>query len=125
VRKQQTFDWIDADPIEDNVARLTAYHRIVRRSTYYIKGVVRLWYLKRDGATQGRIPRSSLSLTYMALHRLSEIARYSPDALARHFEAQHNWLLSEFISLALDQYLDELAAELTGHEFMSRGYSPR
>src|SRR4051794_22560707 len=61
----------------------------------------------------------------MAMHRLSEIARYNPDAMARHFDSQHNWVLSEFINLALDQYLDELASELTGHEFMSRGYSPR
>jgi hypothetical protein len=36
-----------------------------------------------------------------------------------------NWLLSEFTSLSLTQFIDEIAAELTGHEFMPPGYAPR
>ena len=61
----------------------------------------------------------------MGLHKLSELARYTPNILAKHFESQHNWLLSEFINLSLPQFIDEIAAELTGHEFMTPGYSPR
>jgi hypothetical protein len=111
--------------IEDNLDRLVAYHDKVRRSMYYIKGITRLWYLKREGSHQHRIERSSLTLTFMALHRLSELARYSPDALMRHFESRHNWLLSQFIVRGLEQFLDELAAEITGHDFMAPSYSTR
>jgi hypothetical protein len=61
----------------------------------------------------------------MALHRLSELARYTPDLLAQHFDSHHNWLLSEFITLALDQFTDEISAEMTGHEFMPPGVASR
>lgn len=55
------------------------------------------------------------------MHRLSELARYTPTLLAKHFEAQHNWLLSEFIARALHQFVDEISAEITGQEFMIPG----
>ena len=121
VRRTNRFTWRDADPVAANLVRFRNYYRRMRRTTFYIKGFRRLWYVKRAGATAGPLNRSSLTLAYMALHRLSEIARYSPDSLARHFDSQHNWLLSEFIHLALDQFLDELAAEMTGQEFMLGG----
>jgi hypothetical protein len=55
------------------------------------------------------------------MHRLSEMARYSPNKLAKHFEGRYNWLLSEFISIAPMQFIDELSCELTGYEFMLPG----
>jgi len=55
------------------------------------------------------------------MHRLSELARYSPKSLANHFESRHNWLLSEFISTALYQFIDEISSEITGQEFMVPG----
>jgi hypothetical protein len=125
VRRTNRFAWRDADPIQANVNRFMNYYRAIRRTTYYIRGISRLWYIKKTGPQLDRINRSSLTLTYMALHRLSELARYSPDALSRHFDSQHNWLLSEFINLALDQFLDEISAEITGHEFMPPGVSSR
>jgi hypothetical protein len=82
-------------------------------------------YLKKEGSHQHRIERSSLTLTFMALHRLSELSRYRPDSLMRHFESRHNWLLSQFIVRGLEQFLDELAAEITGHDFMAPSYSTR
>ncbi len=125
VRCRNRFVWRDTEKEAQNLARLCNYHARMRRSMYYIKGLTHFWYLKREGNSNGRIERSSLTLTLMALHRLSEIARYNPDSLARHFDAQHNWLLSEFISRSLEQYLDELAAELTGANFMLPNYSTR
>ncbi len=125
VRRKARFKWNDADSEDKNLEKLIAYHDKVRRSMYYIKGITRLWYLKKEGSTQHRIERSSLSLTFMALHRLSELARYSPDALMKHLESRHNWLLSQFIARSLEQYLDELAAEMTGHDFMAPSYSTR
>lgn len=62
-----------------------------------------------------------MALTFAAMHKLSEISRYSPDKLSRHFDCQHNWLLSDFITSAPAQFIDEISSELTGHEFMVPG----
>ncbi|CAH8239481.1 hypothetical protein VAEU17_5700001 [Vibrio aestuarianus] len=59
-----------------------------------------------------------MPIMFAAMHRLSELARYSPDKLAKHFECQHNWLLSEFITSASNQFIDEISSEITGYEFM-------
>jgi hypothetical protein len=125
VRRKKRFRWKDTDSQQDNLQHFLAYYRKVRRAACYIKGTSRLWYVKRQINSGKVIERSSLTLTYMALHRLSEIARYTPDKLSKHFESQHNWLLSEFINLSLEQFVDEIAAEMTGQEFMPTGYSPR
>jgi hypothetical protein len=125
VRRKKRFTWDDAFPEDINVDAFMDYYRCIRKTTFYIKGSGRLWYLKMSAPTAGLISRSSLSLTLMGLHKLSELARYTPDLLARHLDSQHNWLLSEFINLSLPQFIDEIAAELTGHEFMPPGYSAR
>jgi YaaC-like Protein len=124
VRKHTRFRWEHGGARASNIQRLTAYHKRVRQSVRYIYGISRLWYLKRDygGACSNR---SSLTLTFGALHRLSELSRYSPDVLDRHFNAQHNWLLSQFIDRALDQFIDEISAEITGYDFMLPGYVSR
>jgi len=41
--------------------------------------------------------------------------------LAKHFRSKHNWLLSEFVMKALDQYVDEISAEITGAQIMISG----
>ena len=106
---------------EGNLTRLTNYHRRVRRSLYYIHGQSRLWYVKRRSGLDGMIDRSSPTLTYAAMHRLSELARYDPMLLAKHLDSQHNWLLSEFISTARMQFIDEISSEITGQEFLIPG----
>jgi hypothetical protein len=125
IRRQKRFNWIRGSLLSQNLTTLTNYHRKVRRSTFYIYGLSRLWYLKRGPANDGVIPRSTLTLTFMAMHRLSELARYSPDALDRHFFCRHNWLLSQFIHRSLDQFIDEISAEITGFDFMLPGYTTR
>jgi hypothetical protein len=55
------------------------------------------------------------------MHRLSELSRYDPIALSKHFECQHNWLLTEFILAASSQFIDEISAEITGQEFFMPG----
>ena len=49
---------------------------------------------------------------------ISEIVRYKPEQLAHLMDSKENWLIHEFISLALDQFIDEIAAEITGHDIM-------
>jgi YaaC-like Protein len=92
---------------------------------FYIAGPQRLWYLKRGGNIQGIVSRSSMTMTFAAMHKLSELARYTPERLARHFECHHNWLLSEFIASAPAQFIDEISAEMTGQEFMMPGRASR
>lgn len=122
IRKKKRFEWLlSAGHRTKNLDELTKYHRKLRAILFYIHGPTRLWYLKRGGNLKGLIPRSSLSITFAAMHRLSELARYDPMRLARHFDCQHNWLLSEFIATARTQFIDEISAEITGQEFMIPG----
>jgi len=122
VRRKRRFGWKRAAvKKKENFLRLTEYHRKIRKDLYYIHGPERLWYLKRGKDFPQIIQRSSLTLTFGAMHRLSELARYEPMKLARHFDCQHNWLLCEFIKSSRDQFLDEISAEITGQDFMMPG----
>jgi len=125
IRRKARFEWVWGGTKQRNLESLIAEHRKIRRFTYYIHGMTRLWYIKRTNAVQDIIPRSHLTLLLMALHRISEIARYEPRLLELHFSSHHNWLLSQFLERALEQFIDECSAEITGHEFMMPGYATR
>lgn len=121
IRMTHRFRWrTGAAQQHANIRRLTTYHRRVRKFVSYIRGPTRLWYIKRSPIS-GAIPRHCITLIYAAAHRLSELARYSPTDLEKHFACQHNWLLTEFISMSLDQFIDQVASEITGHDFMVTG----
>lgn len=122
IRKKKRFKWYQPKYHKAaSMQRLIDYHRTVRRQLYYIHGDTRLWYLKRSSGPPGVIQRSSLTITFAAMHRLSELTRYEPKLLAKHFECQHNWLLSEFITTSREQFLDEVSSEITGQDFMTPG----
>jgi hypothetical protein len=44
--------------------------------------------------------------------------------LAAFLAGQKNWLLSEFIQMSPPQFIDEIAAELTGYQFMMPNVRP-
>lgn len=122
IRKRKQFSWQDGQQHEsDNLQRLTKYYRNVRKHLYYMYGSSRLWYIKLSGNISGLIDRSSLTITFAAMHKLSELALYSPITLAKYFDSEHNWLLSRFINTALYQFIDEISSEITGQEFMIPG----
>ncbi len=121
IRKKRRFRWKGKTAVSQNLEALKEYHRKLRRELFYIYGPNRLWYIKRTFGVQDLIDRSSLSLTLWAMHRLSELARYQPTILVKHFNSRHNWLLSEFIATAPVQFIDEISSEITGHEFMVPG----
>jgi hypothetical protein len=100
----------------NNVAQL---HRELRRDIQYIRGAQTLWYVKGVVGGPRRLARFPLTITLAAMHRLSEICRYRPTELASFLGGQKNWLLSEFVQLAPSQFIDELAAEITGHQFLA------
>lgn len=84
---------------------------------YYINGAETLWYAKAVTAGPARIARQVPTLVLAAMHHLSELCRYRPLQLASHLAGKYNWLLSEFIQMSPSQFMDEIAAELTGHQF--------
>jgi hypothetical protein len=120
VRMKARFNW-NARAQQASVARLVTYHQKVRRHVMYIFGPSRLWYLKRNSTGPLWLDRSPLTLTFAVMHRLSELSRYEPLLLRQHLERQHNWLLTEFVATAPRQFVDQIAAEITGSDFMIPG----
>lgn len=120
IRSTRRFDWIPSQKSQ-SLVRYQQYHKTLRKDLFYIHSPQRLWYIKRSNGVDGFIERSTITLIFAAMHKLSELARYSPERLANHFEGRYNWLLSEFISIAPLQFIDELSCELTGYEFMPPG----
>lgn len=120
IRSKQRFSWRPKDRVA-SLRRYKNYHRRLRKDLFYINENARLWYIKRAGNINGIVQRSTLTIMFAAMHKLSEMSRYTPDKLSRHFDCQHNWLLSEFIISSSAQFIDELSSELTGYEFMAPG----
>lgn len=97
---------------------LLAFHQSLRNDLLYINGSHTLWYAKSTIAGPGIIRRFPTTLTLAAMHRLSELCRYKPTELNSFLESQKNWLISEFINQSPDQFLDEIASEITGYQFL-------
>ena len=111
-----------SNPTEVELDALRNLNQNLRSHLHYICGGQTLWYLKTDGAR--RIARRSMTLTLAAMHRLSEICRYKPAELLSFLNGQKNWLLSEFVGMSCEQYLDEIACEMTGHQIMVPNVRP-
>jgi YaaC-like Protein len=101
-----------------DIANIELLHKKIRADLQYINGAQTLWYAKAIVTGPTRLERSPLTLTLAAMHRLSEICRYRPIELSAFLDGQKNWLLSEFIQMAPGQFLDEIASEITGYQFM-------
>ncbi|WLQ17001.1 YaaC family protein [Hahella aquimaris] len=111
IRRNKRFRWDESNSYEmkKNIERLQSYHYKIRRDIKYIHGEQRLWYYKRNDRSKGILHWPTPSLIFVAMHRLSELTRYDPKRLRRHFASQHNWLLTEFISQATDNFIDQIA----------------
>ena len=88
-----------------------------RRKLVYIKGTETYWYLKKD-TTNSILDKSMPTIVFAIMHRLSELSRYSPDILAKYLESKHNWLLAEFLDTSVHQFIDQIASEITGYDFI-------
>lgn len=118
IRKRSRFDWYKSGQEKrNNVTQLTRYHKSMRKDIQYINGPTTLWYLKRRGQPNV-IDRNPLTIIFASMHRLSELARYQPTILNRHFEMKQNWLLSEFIKGAPHEFIDQIACEITNQHFL-------
>ncbi|MGC2237769.1 MAG: YaaC family protein [Pyrinomonadaceae bacterium] len=120
IRKKKRFKWQSGQVNKSaNLSRLTSYHKTVRKDIYCIQGRGRTWYIKRAAnINQTIIERKTATLIFAALHKLSELSRYSPDKLSKHFTCLHNWVLNDFLELSLYQFIDTVASEITGNEFV-------
>jgi hypothetical protein len=100
------------------LAALKNLHSKLRFDLHYINGTQPLWYLKLITNGPINIARRGPTMTLCAMHRLSEICRYRPNELSSYLDGQQNWLLSEFIAMSPEQYIDEIASEITGQQFL-------
>ncbi|MBA4207611.1 MAG: hypothetical protein C0457_21715 [Polymorphum sp.] len=117
-----TFGWSGARRATDqDIENLKVFHRGLRIDLNYISGNEPYWYVKRNLAGINRINRNNLTLIFMAMHRMSEIARYKPIELNVLLDGRRNWLIYEFIRSAQNQFVDEIAAEITGKEISPAG----
>ena len=101
-----------------DIRALQSLNKELRTDLQYIAGSQTLWYVKAIESGPKRLSRSPLTITLAVMHRLSEICRYQPLELAAFLRGQRNWLLSEFVLMAPEQFLDGIASELTGHQFL-------
>lgn len=126
IRRKARVEWFPKQgaTTEEKAAalrRLHDYHRKLRLNIVSIAAPRSLWYIKRNIAGINTIDRYGITLIMMAMHRLSELARYDPKGLSAHLSGPSNWLLTDFIELAPGQFIDELACEITGLEFRMPG----
>ncbi|HBJ01837.1 MAG TPA: hypothetical protein DDY89_15425 [Lysinibacillus sp.] len=115
VRFKTHVDWKGNKTLEN--PNFLTYYKEIRRNVQYIAGSSNRWYIKRSDIDES-LPYNSLSITFAAMHRLSELSRYEPITLSEHLNSKQNWLLSEFISSAPYQFIHEIASEITGDEFL-------
>ena len=108
-------------PTAGDIRALQAFHQKMRLDIDYICGPEPTWYVKRDLAGYSRIARNNLTLIVLAMHRMSEIARYKPFELSKFLSGKRNWLIHEFVHTAQNQFIDEIAGEITGFEISPAG----
>ena len=111
-------------PNASNIQQLIGFNRSLRQELHYINAVQTLWYLKMPTSGPRALKRQLPTLILGAMHRLSEICRYQPLQLEALLTGQKNWLLSEFIQMSAAQFIDGIASEMTGHQFLVPNVRP-
>ena len=111
-------------PSSSDLTNLAELNRSLRTDIHYINATQTLWYAKLNVPGPKKLSRFSLTLTLAAMHRLSEICRYRPLELAKFVSGRENWLLSEFVQSASRQFLDRIASEVTGYQFLLPNVRP-
>jgi hypothetical protein len=119
IRSVATLVWrAPGRPTTTNIQELVDFNRGLRQELHFITGAQTLWYLKTAPVGPSKLKRQLPTLILAAMHRLSEICRYQPLQLESLLAGQKNWLLSEFIQMSPSQFIDEIASEMTGYQFL-------
>lgn len=117
IRLKRRFRWN-----KQNITTFETYHRKIRKYVLPIVGKGdKRWYLRRRRNGNDWIDRSSVTLAYAAMHRLSELSRYNPMILKGYLSGRHNWIITEFIQKSPYQFINEISSEITGFEFLDTG----
>jgi hypothetical protein len=116
VRKKQRFK-LEANG-KLNIDKLIPYHKSVRSDVFPIFAPTNRWYLRKNLTSAAKLDKSQMPLMFAAMHKLSELARYDPIRLAKHLENQQNWIIVEFLKMAPAQFINNIASEITGKEFV-------
>lgn len=126
IRLKKRFNW-DAYRNQPNAvsrASFRSYYKKNRSRFRYIYSANNLWYIKRSDLINNNciIDRNPLILMFGAMHRLSEMSRYDPNTLDKHLSGKAGWLLSEFITKSIYQFIDMVSSEITGDDFRVTGF---
>ncbi len=125
IRSRASVDFIKPrNPTEADLRNLSELHHQLRIDICYINGVETLWYAKLLTNGPRRLNRQTPTLVLGAMHRLSELCRYHPMEFRSYLDGQANWLLSEFIQMSPSEYIDQIASDLTGHQFLLPNVRP-
>lgn len=123
IRDRRTTEWDDSWTDEDKIKKLQAYHVKIRPLFQYISADSPIWYLKKENPSNPDIiNRSSMTITFALFHWLSELVRYNPEEFSNLVnKSECSWLITEFIEVGFNQFIDEIAAEITGLNIMRSG----
>lgn len=125
IRRKKRFKWLSGRSNGEDKKRATGrlghYHATTRRVIVAISGKRDLWYLKKNLADNDLTERHTLSILFAAMHRFSELSRYDPRGFEKHLCGSANWLISEFVDHASNQFIDQMASEITGLQFWKPG----
>jgi len=117
VNPDEGFQLISTDYMRKN--QIKNHYSELRKCFAYIKSDKRLWYLVRNLPVEaGGHSLNPMLVEYAIVHRFSEIVRYKPEQLVNILQGKENWLVHEFLSLVVDQFMDEIACEITRQEIM-------
>lgn len=126
IRLKKRFKWNAPRNQPDNDSRTAfeSYYKHHRNRFRYIYSANKLWYIKRTDLSNNSsiIDRNPLILTFGAMHRLSEMSRYYPNTLDKHLSGKAGWLLTEFITKSIYQFIDMISSEITGDDFRVTGF---
>lgn len=122
LRSKAEEDWKDNFTDAQYKESLLKLHKRVRPNFQYISASTPLWYLKkRDTTNSDIIHYSSTVISYAVMHCLSEMVRYRPELYSHLLDSKYAWLITEFIEVGIDQFIDEIAGEITGLNIMRSG----
>lgn len=92
-----------------------------RKMFSFISSEKKLWYINEKEILNDSAIPDILAIVAIT-HRFSEIVRYKPEEMERLLSSKENWLIHEFLSLALDQFIDVISCEITKHDIMKTRY---
>ena len=101
------------------VTKIMNVYQKYRNHFSYIAADKRIWYLKRDNDYNCVSNLNSMIVSVAIVHRFSEIVRYKPEQMYRLLHSKENWLIHEYLSIVLDQFMDEISCEITKQEIMN------